>query len=858
MLGASRDAAINVITPIGSAAVVAVCALLTNATPTDGADLAQAQRVADAGRYEDALQEAATALEGNIYNDRWHLLKAKMELALGRRQAARSTLEWGLRRHASSIKLRWLAREAYRRTGDGESAERMLGEILKLAEAAPWRYSDAENLVVLGQAALEIGLDPKIVLKAFFQRAQQASVVSKSPAWAIGQLALDKHDFRLAASAFRDALVRFPDDADLLSGLAVAIRGSDPAGSLEALQAALSANPLHIPSLLLIADRQIDGESYDDARETLGKVLSVNPHHDEAHAFLAAISHLQNDPEGEQTHREQALDGWPGNPRVDSLIGRELSQKYRFEEGLAAQRRAMALDATYLPARRQAAEDLLRLGNVEEGWELAAAVSQDNPYDVAAYNLVTLRDEMQQFATLEDESFIVRMEAHEAEVYRQRVLTLLNRAKSHLCEKYGLELSEQIAVEIFPDPADFEVRTFGMPGIPGFLGVCFGKVITANSPASQAAHPTSWESVLWHEFCHVVTLQLTRNRMPRWLSEGISVYEERLADPRWGQPMTPRDRQRILDGHLTPIHDLSSAFLDPDSPGGISFAYFQSSLAVEFLVETYGFDALLAVMDDLAAGLPVNETLPRHTVEMAQLESAFVDFARSRAEALAPEADWSTSDLSEILSDDDSETLLRNWVAAHSHNYQGLTTFADVLIENENWDEARQTLERMHQLYPEHVGDDSPLIRLAAIARRRGDAEAEWKSLQQYATLDADATETFLRLIELAEARSDTDALAENARRLMGVNPLTKHPHRALAIAAEKNADSAAAIAAYRSLLALSPDDPSLIHYRLAAHLAAVGDTKPAKRHVLQSLEHAPRYRDAQRLLLKLTRADAE
>ncbi len=854
MTGTSQHEAVNVATRISVA--VAVCLLLSDVTSAPGADLAQVQRLADSGQYEEALQQAATALEGNIYNDRWHLLKAKMELTLGRRQAARDTLEKGLRRHASSIKLRWLAREAYRRMGDGESAERMLGEILKRAEAAPWRYSDAENLVVLGKAALAIGLDPKDVLKAFFERAQRASVVSKSPALAIGQLALDKHDFRLAASTFRDALVRFPDDADLLCGLAVAIRVSDPAGSVEALQAALSANPQHIPSLLLIADRQIDAESYDEARQTLKQVLAVNPHHDEAHAFLAVLSHLQNDPEGEAAHRAQALDGWPGNPRVDFLIGRELSQKYRFEKGLAAQRRAIALDATYLPARRQAAEDLLRLGKVEEGWELAAAVAQDNPYDVAAYNLVTLRDEMQRFATLEDESFIVRMEAHEAEIYGQRVLDLLNRAKLHLCEKYGLELTEKVAVEIFPDPADFEVRTFGMPGIPGFLGVCFGKVITANSPASQSANPTSWEAVLWHEFCHVVTLQLTHNRMPRWLSEGISVYEERLADPRWGQPMTPGDRQRILDGQLTPIHDLSSAFLDPDSPGGISFAYFQSSLVVEFLVEAHGFDTLLAVMADLADGLPINETLPRHTAEMPLLESAFLDFARSRADALAPEADWSTPDLSGLLSDDDSERLLRDWVAAHPRNYQGLMTFADLLIENENWDEAWEVLERMHQLYPKHVGHDSPLLRLAAIARKSGDTEAEWQTLQKYAALDSDTTETFLRLIELAEARGDTDALARNARRLIGVNPLTKHPHRALAVAAEKNADSAAAIAAYRPLLALSPDDPSLIHYRLAAHLAAVGDTEPAKRHVLQALEHAPRYRDAQHLLLRLTRAE--
>ena len=131
------------------------------------------------------------------------------------------------------------------------------------------------------------------------------------------------------------------------------------------------------------------------------------------------------------------------------------------------------------------------------------------------------------------------MDPEEAEIYGDDVLELLTEAQADLCEKYEVTPAAPVVVEIFPEQKDFAIRTFGLPGGQGFLGVCFGRVITANSPASQGDHPSNWKSVLWHEFCHVVTLEKTKNRMPRWLSEGISVYEERNRDASWGESMTP-------------------------------------------------------------------------------------------------------------------------------------------------------------------------------------------------------------------------------------------------------------------------------------------------------------------------------
>src|SRR5204862_1380208 len=135
------------------------------------------------------------------------------------------------------------------------------------------------------------------------------------------------------------------------------------------------------------------------------------------------------------------------------------------------------------------------------------------------------------------------------------------------------------------------------------------------------------------------------NKMPRWLSEGISVYEERQQDPSWGQTLTPRYREMILGDDLTPVSQLSGAFLNPKSPLHLQFAYYESSLVVEYLVEKHGLDVLQKILVDLGNGLTINDTLARHTGSLDELDLAFAAFARQRAIEMAREADWTEPEL---------------------------------------------------------------------------------------------------------------------------------------------------------------------------------------------------------------------
>jgi tetratricopeptide (TPR) repeat protein len=677
--------------------------------------------------------------------------------------------------------------------------------------------------------------------------AQKLEAPPREAFLAAGQLALDKHDFALAADTFRAGLKRFPGDPDLNAGLARAFETGNREQMLKAIQSALAANPRHIPSLLLLADHLLDAEQYQDAQQQLDKVLKVNPNQPEALAYCAVLAALRNDSAAERDFRARALKYWRANPEVDYLIGRKLAQKYRFEEGAEAQRRALAFDPHYLPARRELAEDLLRLGRTSEGWALAQSVHDEDPYDVTAYNLVTLHDQMARFQTLTNSDFVVRMSPLEAALYGDRVLDLLGRAKATLCRKYGVELPRPTTVEIFPEQKDFAVRTFGMPDNPGYLGVCFGSVITANSPASQAPEPANWEDVLWHEFCHVVTLNATRNRMPRWFSEGISVYEERQANPAWGENMNLAYRQMILSGDVTPLQDLSGAFLTPKDSLHLQFAYYESSLAIEFVVQQFGLDTLKAILADLRNGEELNRSLADRTLPFTELEKQFAAFARARAEHLAPGVDL------DLPPSDASPTGLAAWEKSHPHNYSLELEQARGLMDSNRWAEARLLLESLAMAYHGEKRGENPYWLLAATERRLGHTNAELAALRRLALVDLDFAELYERLIELSEAQNDWASVETWGERLMAINPLISAPHVALAKAGDALGHRSEAIAAYRHLLLLQPPDPAEVHYQLARLLHAQGGMETeAKRQVLEALEDAPRFRQAQRLLLEI------
>ena len=867
--------------------MVGVCLLLLGFSfRALAGDLAQAQEQFQTGNYAGCIETLRNSFQDQAGGEERYLLLCKAEMMVGRYRDALKTIREGLEKERESIRLRWQAREVYQANGQAELANDVPEEIFRNVSARPWAYRDPPNLVVFGQAVLAKGADPKQVLTKVFDSAKKADQKLLDIYLATGNLALDKHDYALAAKQFEAGLKVFPDEPELHYGLARAYGPSDAAAMANSVDAALDRNSNHVGSLLLLVDHTIDAEDYAGAAELLDRINAINPWHPDAWAYRAVLAHLQSQPHREENAREAGLQFWPTNPRVDYLIGLKLSQNYRFAEGAAHQRRALDNEPDYLPSKAQLAQDLLRLGEEVEGWGLAQEVQKRDAYDAQAYNLANLHDVMAKFTTLTNRDFLVRMGMHEAAVYGPQVMVLLMHARSNLCAKYGIELKRPTIVEIFPEQKDFAVRTFGMPGNPGYLGVCFGRVVTANSPAAQHGHPVNWQAVLYHEFCHVVTLQLTKNKMPRWLSEGISVYEESRENPSWGQRMNPRYREMVLGDELTPVSKLSAAFLSPKTEMHLQFAYYESSLVVEFLVERFGLEKLKGILRDLGAGVEINKAIERNTGVakldelqglhggtngvMEKIDKEFAEFAKKRAEELAPGLDWEKPEFAKEreegkqrhgrgrtprMSPEAEEEAWSAWGKNRPANFWFLMREADRLVDEKKWSEAKPVLTKLIELYPDFVGPDSTYRMLAATYRNLGETNKEGVVLVRFAKEDDEAPDAYQRLMELGATNADWNMVEENAKRFLAVNPLTPLPYRYLAKVSETKRDVKTGIMAYRALTQLDPADPAETHYQLGRLLHQERDPD-ARRQVLMALEEAPSYRKALELLLEIAGDD--
>jgi tetratricopeptide (TPR) repeat protein len=683
--------------------------------------------------------------------------------------------------------------------------------------------------------------------KAAFIDATQAAPRDPVIETAFGELFLDAFNRNEALKSFQTALRVDSKYVPALLGSARALSDEDPPQAQAIAKMALEVNASSVPIHVFLAGEAVDAGKRDEARKSLQSALAVNPSSLEAHALMAGLAYVEDKTPEFDSEMQKVIAIAPNFGEAYRVAAEIASHNYRYEDAAMLARKAIALDANNARILSDMGIHLLRTGDETEARSMLERSFQLNGYNQVTYNLLQMMDTLDKFVTVRDGDLILKIDKDEAPVLQEPALSLAREALNNYTKRYNFTPKGPILIEIFPKHDHFAVRTAGLPGMVGALGACFGRVVTMDSPRAMPGE-FQWEATLWHELAHVITLQMSNNRVPRWLTEGISVWEEKLHRPEWSRGMDMTFASLMNRKETLKLKDLNAAFTDGRT---ISLAYYEASLLVEHIVANYGEEGLHKLLNAYGKGLDFDAALKTAlNTDIDQLQSGFDQtlekmFGKLRV-ALQVEQGI---DFRKMPADE-----VKKYAALHEGNYAAQLTLGEVLLKERDIDGALKAFERAAALAPMATGDDSPNAQIAEIALQKKDTARAIKALQELVTWDFDNPEVARKLASLMKESGvqDPAALRPIYQRIVQIDPFDADANAALGRAAMQMNQPADAVRAFKAVVALKPVDPAMAYTDLAESYFKSGNRTEARKQTLAALEIAPSYERAQDLLLKI------
>jgi len=651
--------------------------------------------------------------------------------------------------------------------------------------------------------------------------------VSQSPANAMyrvrwGRLMHERFNNTDAANLFKEALEKDPKNAQAYYGLALVSADGFDSKALEYVGKALELDPKLVEAHELKANLLLEDSDEAKAFAEADEALKVSSEALDAMAIHAAIEMLADrSPEAWFT-KIRAVN--PNYGEGYALVAHHLVLNRRYEDGIAYYRKAIEADPRLWPAHSQLGINLMRMGQEDEPRK-QLELSYDNGYrNEETVNSLRLLDSYKNFVTFRDDTTILKLQKKEADLLRPYFDAELKRIMAAYDKKYKMKLSGPVQVEVYPDHEDFAVRTMGMPGL-GALGVTFGEVIAMDSPSGRPPGEFHWASTLWHEMSHVYILTATNHRVPRWFTEGLAVHEETEVSPEWGDRMTPEIVVAIREKKLLPVAELDRGFIRPDYPAQVIVSYYQAGRICDYIKSRWGADKLLDMVHSFAQLKTTPETIRQNlAMEPEEFDKEFLE--------------WLDKDVGKTVANFDK------W----------RTSVKDLAqqAKNKNYDEVLKEGEEVRQLYPDYVYPANPYEFMAQADLAKGNKPAAVAILTDFEKMGGRDPQALKQLASLEEELGKPADAAATLDRLNYIFPVDEELHRRLGDLWFAQNNTKGAIREYAAVVAMQPLDKASAQYNLARAYFAAGQKDKAEEHLLASLEAAPSFRPAQKLLLQL------
>ena len=644
-----------------------------------------------------------------------------------------------------------------------------------------------------------------------------------------GLLFLERFNPNEAGNLFNEALEIDKDNAQAYLGLARVSAENYGGKTVELAEKAAKLDPKLAEAHELLAFLALEDNNEERAAKEADEALAISDEALDALAIRAIIDWLDDKadtPHLQNQWIDRVLKINPAYGEAYSTAGHFFVINRRYDEGIKFYRRALDLNPRLWDARAQLGVNLMRLGQEGEARQQLEQCYNASYKSAEVVNSLRLLDSYANFSIYETDRTILRLNKKEADLLRPYFESEMKRAIATYEKKYQLKLSGPVQVEVYPDHEDFAVRTMGMPGL-GALGVTFGSVVAMDSPSGRPPGSFHWASTMWHEMSHVYVLQATHHRVPRWFTEGMAVYEETAVAPDWGDRLDPEAINAIKHKLLLPVAELDRGFVHPSYPSQVIVSYFQAGKICSYIAEKWSYSKLLDMIH-----------------EYAQLKTT--------PEIFQDVFGMSTQDF-------DKQFLA--WLEAQTKS--PVEHFAEwqkqikTMVEDlraKKYDEVIREGTAIHDFYPDYVEAGSVYELMADAYTAKGDKPSARKELEQYNQVGGRSPLLIKQLATLEEEAGDPKKAAAVLDRLNYIYPEDQELHKRLGDLWLAQGNVPGAIREYQAVLATKPLDQATAHFELANALRKADRIDEAREQVLLSLEAAPGFKPAQRLLLEIAK----
>lgn len=621
-----------------------------------------------------------------------------------------------------------------------------------------------------------------------------------------GAMFREKYNAADALATYEEILKRDAWQPEALAGAAAAyLEELRLAAADDAAQRALQVNPRHPDALAVRAKIALVEGRRDEATTRAEKeVLAVSTNHPDALAVLAGAALAADDNTAYTKLRDRALQ-WnaTGAPFYLSLSDLLVSM-HLYEQAGDVLKEAVgrAPDNAYVQSAQGL--NLLRLGREPEGRAALKEAWKRDRFNERTRNMLDLYDQRIDplYTDLTRGDLSLRVLKEDEEYVSPDMFDVIARARASLDKRYGLHPTP-LRIEVFADPSDFSVRTIGVPSL-GAVGVCFGKLITSVGPYGGTHN---FHQVIWHELAHVYAVQLSKGRVPRWFTEGLSEWESEVADPSWARESAELLAAARRQNALRRLSELDLAFLRAGSAQGMEVAYTTAAYAMRYLGETYGLPKLILMLKGYGEGATTEALFERHlgkpmsvvekefeTWLFAQLDAKVKGWEPARGRQTKP--DERDKLLAAALAQAQQKDMtgaartLQKLIQSRGDGYVPRMTLAEVLMQGPSYKQAAEHYTKARGFHPEAV---EPIVRLAEIARKDADVAREKQFLKEGLQIDAMSYDPAARLTMLALVTNDEPNLTLALDRATAIAPLHPLTLGGQALRAAKSGDKARA-----------------------------------------------------------------